>query len=133
FSSGGGYARCVRDLVAVQGGEDWLRIGPSDEPYPLDTGAVLRALDQGRDAWGARPVPRLAASWPEELAWQSGTDPLALLDLAAPRLGERRLRLFACAAFGLLTHRLDRAFAEALEATRRYADGLCPKRDMQKA
>jgi hypothetical protein len=56
---------------------------------------------------------------------------------AAPlrgKLSERKWRLFACACLRRLPLVMEQApNVRAVEAMERYADGLCPKRDMKKA
>jgi hypothetical protein len=70
-----------------------------------------------------------------EAEWQGGGDPSALLDYAAGKLSDRKLRLFACACarrhWDQLHH--DRRPQTAVEVAERFADGLATAAELEAA
>jgi hypothetical protein len=70
-----------------------------------------------------------------EAEWQGGGDTAALLDYAAGKVGERKLRLFACACvrrhWDQLRH--DARPRAAVEAAERFADGQASADELEAA
>lgn len=112
-------------------------------------GGVLTALDFFRDPgdWvagsappgGWEPPPEwLGLSWPAESGgealWRQWSDAPAMLDLILPSLTARKQLLLACAVCRQMPLAMLRpANVEAVEVAGRYADSLCPRRQMKKA
>jgi hypothetical protein len=89
------------------------------------------------DGWEP-PVEWLGLRWPAESGgealWRAWNDPAAMLDHLMPALTERKRLLIACA----ISRRLPLAMLHArnvaaVESAERYADALCPRREMKRA
>jgi hypothetical protein len=66
--------------------------------------------------------------------WLSGTDPLEMVNAVAPRLTDRKLRLFLAACCRRL-YRLPTGprWRDAVETAERFADGECGQEEMKRA
>jgi hypothetical protein len=69
-----------------------------------------------------------------EAEWLDSVDPLAMLDFLEGRIGQRRLRLFACACCRRVSaFFLDKRSLRLIEVSERYADGLSTARKLHAA
>jgi hypothetical protein len=113
-----------------------------ERPYhywstPLGVGTILSALAAWRDERAGQIMPAggspATPTWGEAF-WETASDVDLLLPHLRDRLSGRKWRLFACACLRRLPLLMEQVPGlRAVEAMERYADGLCPRRDMKKA
>jgi hypothetical protein len=69
-----------------------------------------------------------------EAEWLACADPLLMVNLVAPRVSDRKLRLFQVACCRRVWHLLrEPRFREAVEAAERYVEGSCSDRRLAEA